>query len=306
MKLREGMQRLMFFGVFILLSIHIFTCLWIFLANMNKERNWLTLKRESILDSGEKIGGNIQTYFLSLYFVTQTFTTVGYGDVSPSGTGERCFVVLMMLIGVFTFSFASGSLASIMQNVDSESAQINEKLSTLDNVAKTFDFSPQLYEDLKNVLSIEGNNPKQDNEDLEEIMKNLPHKLRLQVLSEVHRDLETTFQIFQKVSSNKGTLLQFLSNSFECEYFKPDDFLYRELDKIIYCYFIQKGSLEFIVPRFENAVFYKVNQGDIVGLEDYIYNLTNEGVTFEDDNIPLEEFEADDYGRRRFNLRTNS
>lgn len=119
LKLREGIQRLIFFGVFILLSIHIFACLWIFLANMNKERNWLTLKRESIVDSGEALGGHMQTYFISLYFVTQTITTVGYGDVSASGTVERIFVVLLMLIGVFAFTFASGSLASIMQNVDS-------------------------------------------------------------------------------------------------------------------------------------------------------------------------------------------
>jgi voltage-gated potassium channel Kch len=113
------MERLMFFFVFILLSIHIFACLWIFMASFRPERNWLTLKHQAIEGAGEAIGGNMQTYFISLYFVTQTFTTVGYGDISAADTAERGFSVLLMLIGVFTFSFASGSLASIMQNVDS-------------------------------------------------------------------------------------------------------------------------------------------------------------------------------------------
>jgi CRP-like cAMP-binding protein/MFS family permease len=114
LKLNEGLERLVFFGFFIAISIHIFTCLWIFIANFNKDRSWLTLKQEQIIDQGEKVEGNVQTYFLSLYFVTQTFTTVGYGDVNPSNTLERCFVVVLMLAGVFAFSFASGSLASIM------------------------------------------------------------------------------------------------------------------------------------------------------------------------------------------------
>jgi len=94
--------------------------MWIFISNFNKERSWLTLKHDAIIDQGEAIEGSVQTYFLSLYFVTQTFTTVGYGDVNPSNTLERVFVVILMLAGVFAFSFASGSLASIMQNYDSQ------------------------------------------------------------------------------------------------------------------------------------------------------------------------------------------
>lgn len=47
----------------------------------------------------------------------------------------------------------------------------------------------------------------------------------------------------------------------------------------------------------------KVHQGDIIGLEDYIYNLTSEGESFRDEKmISLSLFEADDYGRRRFNV----
>jgi hypothetical protein len=134
LKLREGMERLIFFGFFIFISIHIFTCLWIFMASFSKERSWLTLKWEVLTSSGEPVYGNVQTYFISLFFVTQTFTTVGYGDVSPANTPERFFCVCLMLIGVFTFSFASGSLASIMQNYDSEQAVINERLLLLDNL----------------------------------------------------------------------------------------------------------------------------------------------------------------------------
>lgn len=53
-----------------------------------------------------------------MYFITQTITTVGYGDVNPGNIIERIFVIGLMYVGVIVFSFASGSLGSIMQNYD--------------------------------------------------------------------------------------------------------------------------------------------------------------------------------------------
>jgi len=53
LELNEGLERLMFFGFFICIMIHIFTCIWIFISNFNKERSWLTLKHASIADQGE-------------------------------------------------------------------------------------------------------------------------------------------------------------------------------------------------------------------------------------------------------------
>lgn len=69
LKLREGQQRLVFFCFFILVTIHIFTCMWVFFAGITPERNWLTLKQDSMVSAGETIGGNGQTYILSLYYI---------------------------------------------------------------------------------------------------------------------------------------------------------------------------------------------------------------------------------------------
>lgn len=134
-------------------------------------------------------------------------------------------MVILMLIGVFAFSFASGSLASIMQNYDSQQAVINERLMLLDNIAKNFNFSEQLHEDLKNALSFEA--PKA-NEDLEELMKSLPHRLRSQVIAEVHKDLENSFSIFHMCNENKINLLQWISQKLDPQYLRPKDTLYCE------------------------------------------------------------------------------
>jgi hypothetical protein len=103
-----GMQRLLgfFFSFFIL--IHIVACLWIMTAqfSVNGEGTWME-GDIYLMKAGEK-------YLTSVYFTVTTITTVGYGDVNIRTKMEKSFQVLIMLIGVIAFSFASGSLASIL------------------------------------------------------------------------------------------------------------------------------------------------------------------------------------------------
>ena len=57
-------------------------------------------------------------YMTSFYWTITTITTVGYGDISGTNDIEKLFCSLMMLFGVIAFSFANGSLASIISNYD--------------------------------------------------------------------------------------------------------------------------------------------------------------------------------------------
>lgn len=61
---------------------------------------------------------NSDYYTISFYWTVQTITTVGFGDISMVNLLEKVFATLIMIIGVFSFSFANGSLASIIQNFD--------------------------------------------------------------------------------------------------------------------------------------------------------------------------------------------
>lgn len=59
-----------------------------------------------------------EQYLTSAYYTITTITTVGYGDISGVSQIEKAFCIVIMIIGVISFSFASGSLASIIQNYD--------------------------------------------------------------------------------------------------------------------------------------------------------------------------------------------
>ena len=55
-------------------------------------------------------------YLTSFYFTTTTVTTVGYGDISGENVVERGVSIIIMVLGVIAFSFATGSISSIMSN----------------------------------------------------------------------------------------------------------------------------------------------------------------------------------------------
>ena len=43
---------------------------------------------------------------------------MGYGDITPKTSYERVFCTVLMIVGVTSFSFVSGALASIMASHD--------------------------------------------------------------------------------------------------------------------------------------------------------------------------------------------
>ena len=98
------------------------------------------------IDDYHSLGYNaLQLYAVSMYWTVTTITTVGYGDISGTNSLEMFFCSVIMLVGVIAFSFANGSLASILTTYDSENALLNDKLSTLRNIKKFYGLPNQLF-----------------------------------------------------------------------------------------------------------------------------------------------------------------
>ena len=58
-------------------------------------------------------------------------------------------------------------------------------------------------------------------------------------------------------------------------------YLYQETEKFSGLLFIQEGTVSFVLPRFKNAVYGEKSEGDIIGLEDYAYDLATNSVHYE-------------------------
>ena len=112
LRISKGMEKLVFFFLMMMLLCHFVCCIWIFTAKnfhkMEKEGdNWIEAGDFQDFTMG-------QLYLTSFYFSVTTITTVGYGDISGNSTPERLICLALHLIGVLSYSFASGSLTTII------------------------------------------------------------------------------------------------------------------------------------------------------------------------------------------------
>jgi hypothetical protein len=111
-KIGIGFERLLFFILLTFVLCHIAACLWVMLANFDDGVfNWIRYNR--VEDES-----NVGLYTTAFYFTVTTITTVGYGDFSGHTNMEKVFCICLMLIGASGFSFAAGSLSSLMSNLD--------------------------------------------------------------------------------------------------------------------------------------------------------------------------------------------
>jgi voltage-gated potassium channel Kch len=72
-----------------------------------------------------------ELYITSYYFTVTTIMTVGYGDITAQSLGEKLLAILLMLIGVVAFSFATGSISSIIANADTAEDKLRAKMEIL-------------------------------------------------------------------------------------------------------------------------------------------------------------------------------
>jgi hypothetical protein len=123
-----------------------------------------------------------------------TITTVGFGDISGGTTPERYELIMiiriicisLMVIGVISFSFATGSLSNILANIDSSQAKLKEKLDVLNDIRKDYKIGYRMYEELKMSLKFDHS---RNQSDVQNFLNELPYRLRLDLAVKIHRQI---------------------------------------------------------------------------------------------------------------------
>lgn len=192
-KIREGIgyERLFLFLLAFCLLCHIVACFWILTTTFRDSESWAS-------SMGYEEQDHVGIYITSYYFIVTTITTVGYGDIVPVTQIEKIFCIVNMIVGVCAFSFASGSLASIMQNKDSQEAIMQGKVNRLNQIYKDYKLKLDLYSRLKLSLAINNNNHV---DDLKNFMDELPHNLKIETALFVHKETYRSINFLKERSS---------------------------------------------------------------------------------------------------------
>ena len=71
-------------------------------------------------------------YIFAFYWIFEVITTVGYGDITGSTTGEYLFSMCVEFIGLTFFSFLTGTISVMFSGDQSFEALINARMEELD------------------------------------------------------------------------------------------------------------------------------------------------------------------------------
>lgn len=83
--------------------------------NEDSKDNWIFQRQFTDTDSYD-------LYITAMYFTVTTVLTVGYGDITAYSVSEKIFCIFLMVFGVISFSFSTGTLSSLIISIDERDA----------------------------------------------------------------------------------------------------------------------------------------------------------------------------------------
>ncbi len=171
-----------------------------------------------------------------------------------------------MVIGVICYSFAVGSLSSILSSLDSREAILKEKMDILNSIKYDFKVPMEMYMRLRKALRYDHTKSRIDRF---RFLKELPTFLQRELSFLMHHDIIANFPFFRnksrKLIADIGPLLKPVK-------YEKDDYIYEIWDPIHNIYFLTKGSVEMVLPDFDDQPFIRIGAGIYIYI--YIYRVS--------------------------------
>ena len=80
-------------------------------------------------------------------------TTIGYGDITVRTPLEQVFAIMLLIIGVIVFSFATGSLLSVVSSLDAKAGKLAQKMEILEDIKGEYRITYDLYRKLRTAVT---------------------------------------------------------------------------------------------------------------------------------------------------------
>ncbi|KAK8884131.1 hypothetical protein M9Y10_043237 [Tritrichomonas musculus] len=179
-------------------------------------------------------------YFHTLYYITTTILTIGYGDLHPYTFPEVCVVIGVEAVGVFFYNYLVSNLVSIV--ADPSRHSFLTKYQRVYSTFKSKEASKESMEELMRYYEYVWERDR-DRADVYEIASKLPAKLQNKLAYELHRDVFTKVTAFQGASHEA---LEKVAIALIPRIFTPGDILLKAGRVNNRMYFITEGKVALI------------------------------------------------------------
>jgi len=226
-----------FFGLTII--AHWLTCGWIELRSFPPE-----------LDNTTK-------YVTSLYWVVETLSTVGYGEINPTNNFQYIYAMIIMLFGVGMYGFIIGNVANILSKGNPARSQFFSNLEQLKTFVNYRNIPISLQKKIRDYYNYIWKKKLGFDESI--FLSNLPAGLQNEVSVYLKREILEKIPLFSGVSDEFLKDVSLHMRPIVCV---PDEFVFREGDYGNEMFFVIRGKLKVVTGGNEISV---LTDGDFFG-----------------------------------------
>ncbi len=254
-------------GTIFFTTIHLVTCILIFIGK-NEYPSWIIKFGFSDCSFGE-------LYFIGIYYIITTVTTVGYGDLTCVTPKEKVFGIIVEIVGIVAYSYVLTSISNYVRSKNDAEEEYFKKYKILQEIKITYnDLSDDLFDRINRYIKNKQNNEEQEKNLIEE----LPISLKNTLVYSMYQPIIENF-VFFKNFDNKDFIVRVIF----C--FKPilairNDILIKDGDFVEDIIFVKKGKLSLelpirINPDTESIKNEKINGIYKVSTKKQIQNITS-------------------------------
>uniref|UniRef100_A0A671MTQ0 Cyclic nucleotide-gated cation channel-like n=1 Tax=Sinocyclocheilus anshuiensis TaxID=1608454 RepID=A0A671MTQ0_9TELE len=187
--------------------------------------------------SSTEEGALRRSYIYCFYWSTLTLTTIGEMP-PPVRDEEYVFVVFDFLVGVLIFATIVGNVGSMISNMNATRAEFQARIDAIKHYMHFRKVSRHLETRVIKWFDFLWTNQKAVDE--QEVLKNLPDKLRAEIAINVHLSTLKKVRIFQDCEA--GLLVE-LVLKLRPQVYSPGDYICRKGDIGKEMYIIKEGKL---------------------------------------------------------------
>ena len=218
-----------------LITVNLVSCVFIFLGK-NSYPSW-------IINFGFQEEGFFKLYFLCNYYLIETVTTVGYGDLTCITVTEKVFGIIMEFGGIIAYSWIITSISNYVKIRNDQKEEYFNKYKILEDIRMKYPaLSDDLFERINRYIKHKQNNENQEKNLIDE----LPISLKNNLVYSMYKPIINNF-IFFKNFDNKDFIVRVIF----C--FKPilairNDILVKDGDFIEDIIFVKRGKISLELP----------------------------------------------------------
>ena len=189
------------YSFFLISFLNIGSCLFIFIGR-NSINNWILLHS---LETNEFY----HIYIGAIYYIIETVTTVGYGDLIGNNFKEIGFQIIMLIVGTCIYSWLISSISNYIQKMNERNTKYGKKLEILEEIKlNNPHLNHKLYDKILRLIHYRKYHEDETEKNI--VLNSLPNSLKNLLIIEMYKNFINDF-IFFKGIDNREFIVQVIS-----------------------------------------------------------------------------------------------